>query len=174
MVMDGLSCDQYEPMPDGLRSPSAMCGLVGSSGMFPSDTCSSTEQCDDNNSVLVAADGKNTDIGIMTDVSSEDEYISGDLDIGYQREIIDGVTVYYGGDLDDSEDLEWEDLEDIARRAHVENYNFDLLQGMQPLVVVPSQKRSRADQCKSRGTYLSDEQDNRIVDDDSIVDQEIR
>ena len=43
---------------------------------------------------------------------------------------------------------------------------------MQPLVVVPSQKQSRADQCKSRGTYLSDEQDNRIVDDDSIVDQE--
>ena len=75
MVMDGLSCDQYEPMPDGLRSPSVMCGPVGSSGMFPSGTCSTTAQCDDNNSVLVAADGKNTDIGIMADVSSEDEYI---------------------------------------------------------------------------------------------------
>ena len=41
MVMDGLSFDQYEPMPDGLRSPSVMCGPVGSSEMFHSGACSS-------------------------------------------------------------------------------------------------------------------------------------
>ena len=134
--------------------------------------CSSVTQCDDNDSVLAEADGENTDIGIMTDVSSEDEYIPGDWNIGYQSEIIDGVTVYYGGDLDDSEDSEWEDPEDIARRAYVEEYNFDLLGGMQPLVFVPSHTKSRTDRCKSRETYLIDGQDNRIVVDDSIVDQE--
>ena len=30
-------------------------------------------------------------------------------DSGYQREIIDGATVYYGGDLCDSEESDWED-----------------------------------------------------------------
>ena len=134
--------------------------------------CSLVTQCDDNDSVLAEADGENTDIGIMTDVTSEDEYTPGDWNIGYQRETIDGVTVYYGGDLDDSEDSEWEDTEDTARRAYVEEYNFDLLEGMQPLVFVPSHTKSRTDRCRSRETYLIDGQDNRIADVISMVDQE--
>ena len=35
-------------------------------------------------------------------------------DSGYQREIIDGVTVYYGGDLCDSDESDWEDPYDIT------------------------------------------------------------
>ena len=51
-------------------------------------------------------------------------------DSGFQREIIDGVTVYYGGDLCDSEESDWEDPFDIAGREYVDQYNFDLLEGM--------------------------------------------
>ena len=39
----------------------------------------------------------------VTDVSSNGVDDGDDWDSGYQREIIDGMTVYYGGDLCDSE-----------------------------------------------------------------------
>ena len=55
----------------------------------------------------------------VSDVSSNGGDDGEDWDSGYQREIIDGVTVYYCGDLcdsDDSEESDWEDPEDVARR----------------------------------------------------------
>ena len=63
----------------------------------------------------------------VTDVSSIGVDDCEDWDSGYQREIIDGVTVYYGGDLCDSEESDWEDPEDVACREYVDDYNFDLL-----------------------------------------------
>ena len=45
-------------------------------------------------------------------------------DSGYQREIIDGVTVYHGGDLCDLEESDWEDPDDVARREYVDQYNL--------------------------------------------------
>ena len=66
---------------------------------------------------------------IVTDVSSNGVDQGDDWDSGYQREIIDGVTVYYGGDLcdsDDSEESDWEDQVDVARREYVEDYKFHL------------------------------------------------
>ena len=66
-------------------------------------------------------------------------------DSGYQREIIDGVTVYNGGDLCDSEESDWEDPFDIAGREYVDQYNFDLLEGMEPMVFVPGGDPSRSD-----------------------------
>ena len=84
----------------------------------------------------------------MTDVSSNGVDDGEDWDSGYQREIIDGVTVYYGGDLCDSEDSEesdWEDPEDVPRREYVEDYNFDFLEGMEPMVFVPGGNSSGFD-----------------------------
>ena len=57
----------------------------------------------------------------VTDVSSNGVDDGEDWDSGYQREIIDGVTVYYCGDL--CEESDWEDPEDVARREYVEDYN---------------------------------------------------
>ena len=133
---------------------------------------SPAEQYDDGDSVMTEAEGDNTDICIMADILSWGEYESGDWDIGYQREIIDGVTVYYGGDLDDSDDSDWEDPEDVARREYVEQHNFVLLKGMQPMVFVPSSAPSRVDRRNSRGACLYDGNDNRIYGDESVVDQE--
>ena len=44
------------------------------------------------------------------------------------------MPVYYGVDLcdsDDSEDLEWEDPWNLAYAEHVDQYNFDALDGME-------------------------------------------
>ena len=81
-------------------------------------------------------------------------------------------TVYYGGDWCDSEESDWEDPEDIARREYVEQYNFDLLEGMEPIVFVPDDTPSRTDRPDPQGVYLYDGDDNRIYDDESIVDRE--
>ena len=84
------------------------------------------------------------------------------------------MTVYYGGDLcdsDDSEEMDWEDPEDVARREYVEDYNFDLLKDMEPMVFVPGGNLSGFDWRKS---YLYDGNDARVPDDDSIVDREHR
>ena len=89
---------------------------------------------------------------------------------GYQREIINGVTVYYGGDSSDSEESDWEDPEDVARREYVDDYNFDLLEGMEPMVFVPGGNPSRSDRRDEHVNYLYDGNDARVPDDDSIVD----
>ena len=45
--------------------------------------------------------------------------------------------------MSDSEDSEWEDAADIERRAFVGHYNFDLLDGMTPMVFVPTPRKDR-------------------------------
>ena len=55
-------------------------------------------------------------------------------DICDEFETVDGMPVYYGGDLcdsDDSEDSEWEDPWNRAYAEHVDRYNFDALDGME-------------------------------------------
>ena len=76
-------------------------------------------------------------------------------DSGYQLEIIDGVTVYYGGNLCDSEESDWEDPFYIAGREYVDQYNVDLLEGMEPMVFVPAGDPSRSDQRDDVGTGLA-------------------
>ena len=55
-------------------------------------------------------------------------------DSGYQCETIDGMTVCYGGDLCDSDESDWDDLYDIASAEYVEQYNFDVPEGMDLMV----------------------------------------
>ena len=84
------------------------------------------------------------------------------------------MTVYYGGDLCDSEDSDWEDPEDVACREYVDDYNFDLLEDMEPMVFVPGGNPSRFDRRDEYKTYLYDGDDARVPDDDSVVDRERR
>ena len=44
------------------------------------------------------------------------------------------MPVYYGGDLYDSEDSDWDDPYAIARAAYVEDYNVDVPEGMDLMV----------------------------------------
>ena len=52
------------------------------------------------------------------------------MDMEYQYETFNGLPVYYGGDMYDSEDSEDDPLE-RARVAYVEDYNFDVPEEME-------------------------------------------
>ena len=45
-----------------------------------------------------------------------------------------GMPVYYGGDMYDSEASDWDDPYALASVAYVEDYNFDVLEGMDLMV----------------------------------------
>ena len=57
-------------------------------------------------------------------------------DIRDQFETINGMPVYYGGDLYDSDDSDSDDPYEIASAAYVEDYNFDVPEGMELMVHV--------------------------------------
>ena len=53
-----------------------------------------------------------------------------DGDVQDQYETLNDMPVYYGSDLYDSEDSDWVDLYALASTAYVEDYNFDVPEGM--------------------------------------------
>ena len=53
-----------------------------------------------------------------------------DMDVEYQHETFNGLPVYFGGDMYDSEDTEEYDPFEMARAAYVD-YNFDVPEGME-------------------------------------------
>ena len=57
-----------------------------------------------------------------------------DSDVEDQYETFNGMPVYYGGDLYDSEDSDWDDPYDLASAAYIEDYNFDVPEGMDLMV----------------------------------------
>ena len=62
----------------------------------------------------------------------------------------------------------------MARQEYEDDYNCDLLEGMEPMVFVPGGNLSRSDRRDEYMTYLYDGNDARVPDDDSIVDRERR
>ena len=73
------------------------------------------------------------------------------MDVEYQYETFNGLRVYYGGDMYDSEDAENDPLE-RARAEYVEDYNFDVPEGMELMVY----NRRRQDGDKSRNVDTVD------------------
>ena len=57
-----------------------------------------------------------------------------DGDVEDQYETFNGMPVYYGGDFYDSEDSDWDDPYALAIAAFVEDYNFDIPEGMDLMV----------------------------------------
>ena len=55
-------------------------------------------------------------------------------DVLDQYETFNGMPVYYGGDMYDSEDSDWDDPYALASAAYVEDYNFDVPEGMDLMV----------------------------------------
>ena len=82
------------------------------------------------------------------DVNSEGfRYWNTDMDVMNQYERFNGLPVYYGGDMYDSEDSEEDDPLELARAAYVEDYNFDIPEGMDFMV----RHRGRSlDDCENR------------------------
>ena len=57
-----------------------------------------------------------------------------DCDVEDQYETFNGMPVYYGGDLYDSEDSDRDDPYALASAAYIEDYNFDVPEGMDLMV----------------------------------------
>ena len=57
-----------------------------------------------------------------------------DGDVEDQYETFNCMPVYYGGDLYDSEDSDWDDSYALSSAAYVEDYNFDVPVGMDLMV----------------------------------------
>ena len=69
-----------------------------------------------------------------------------DMDVEYQYETFNGLPVYYGGDVYDAEDTEEYNPLEMACTAYVEDYNFDVLEGME----LKTYTRHRPDGCNTR------------------------
>ena len=136
--------------------------------MQPVVTIGVSQQDEDSDILTSECDGNDSDICNLLDVQSETEQGVDAWDAGFQHEIIDGVTVYYGGYLDESEDSEWEDPEETRRREIVENANFDLLEGMEPMVFVPT---PRGDRGRFKGIDPCEEEDPVISEADVILNK---
>ena len=82
------------------------------------------------------------------DVSSEGlRYWNTDMDIANQYETLNGLPVYYGGDMYDSQVSEEDDPLERARAAYVEDYNFDIPEGLDLMI----HHRCRPEDCEARG-----------------------
>ena len=73
-----------------------------------------------------------------------------DMDVEYQYETFNGLPVYYGGDMYDAEGPEEYDLLEMARAAYVEDYNFDVPEGMELMTYT----RHRPDEGNTRGVNV--------------------
>ena len=79
---------------------------------------------------MVAMVGLNAiQMGEDTPMDCEDE--CAEWDIRNEFETVNGMPVYYGGDLYDSDESEWEDPYNLAYAEYVDQYNFDALEGME-------------------------------------------
>ena len=89
----------------------------------------------------------------LDDVSSEGlRRWNMDMDIANQYETFSVLPVYYGGDMYDSEDSEEDDPLELACATYVEDYNFDVPEGMELMVY----KRCRPDDGEARSVDTVD------------------
>ena len=78
---------------------------------------------------LSIGDG-NSDVCIATGVQRWNT----DSDVQDQYETFNGMPVYYGGDLYDSEDSDWDNPYALASAAYIEDYDFHVPEGMDLMV----------------------------------------
>ena len=70
-------------------------------------------------------------------------------------ETIDGMTVYYGSNLCDSDESDWDDPYDIASAEYVEQYNFDVAEGMDLMVFERCRGPYGSEMLEDEGTGLA-------------------
>ena len=100
-------------------------------------------------SVDSGTDGVNSDIGALADFSDDDEETrveqpSGCRIPGCQCEGIIEFMEWGSDDMTETDDSDYDDPMDQANRLYVENYNYDLSEGMAPYDVYPSPTKEPA------------------------------
>ena len=153
LTTDESSYEEYKPWSNDLQHTSVLRDPVDPPGMSHLHGQNSVQQCEDGSSVWTETDGGNSDICNLADLSSKEEDIPVERNSGCQGKNIIGVTTCTYSDVSDSEDSEWEDAGDRSIRKMVENYNFDLVDGMTPMIYVPIPREGRRKRPKEDLVY---------------------
>ena len=106
-------------------------------------------------------DGVNSDIGALADFSDDDEETrveqpSGCRIPGCQCEGRIEIMEWGSDDMTETDDSEYDDPMDRANRLYVENYNYDLSEGMTPMTYTPPLRRNRRRSYEVRKTKEAD------------------
>ena len=102
----------------------------------------------ENSTVNSGTDGGNSDIGVLSDFSDEDEetwveQLSGCRIPGCQCDGRVAVMEWGSDDMTETDDSEYEGSIDRANRLYVESYNYDLSEGMTPKTYTPPLRKNR-------------------------------
>ena len=102
----------------------------------------------ENSTVNSGTDGRNSDIGVLSDFSDDDEetwveQLSGCRILGCQCDGRVAVMEWGSDDMTETDDSEYEGSIDRANRLYVESYNYDLSEGMTPKTYNPPLRRNR-------------------------------
>ena len=102
----------------------------------------------ENSSVGAGTDGRNSDIGDLADFSADEEepqveQFSGCRIPGCQCKGRIEYMEWDSDDMTDSEDSEWDDPDERANRLWVEQYNYDLIEGMTLMTYTPPPRKNR-------------------------------
>ena len=99
------------------------------------------------NSVNSGSDGVNSDIAALADFSDDDETLVEQLPgcpiPGCQCEGRIEFMEWGSEDMTETDDSEYEDPMDRINRLYVENYNYDLFEGMTPITSTPPIRKGR-------------------------------
>ena len=115
----------------------------------------------ESSSVDSGTNGVNSDIGALTDFSDDDEETRVDQPSGCripdcQCEGIIEFMEWGSDDMTETDDSDYDDPMDRANRLYVENYNYDLSEGMTPMTYTPPLRRNRRRRYEVRKTKEAD------------------
>ena len=111
--------------------------------------CKKVTICEnESSSVDSGTDGANSDIAALADFSDDDEETrieqpSGSQIPGCQCEERIEFMKWGSEDMTETDDSEYDDPMDRANRLFVDNYNYDLSEGMTPMTYNPALRRNR-------------------------------
>ena len=128
----------------------------------------------ENSTVNSGTDGRNSDIGVLSDFSDDDEetwveQLSGCRIPGCQCDGCVAVMEWGSDDMTETDDSEYEGSIDRANRLYVESYNYDLSEGMTPKTYNPPLRRNRRRRYEVRKKNEVDVEESIIVTSDRPI-----
>ena len=118
----------------------------------------------ENSSVSSGTVGRNSDIGDLADFSADEEepqveQFSGCRIPGCQCEGRIEYMEWDSDDMTDAEDSEWEDPDETEKRLVVEQYNYDLIEGMTLMTYTPPPRKNRRRRYEDNVIYAPEVQE---------------
>ena len=155
---DDSSCENYELCSDDFGIISQEGALAVPRPKFERQITDVTTCRKENSSVNSGTDGGNSDIGVLSDFSADEEesqveQFSVCRIPGCQCEGRIEYMEWGSEDMTDTDDSEWEDPDEREKRLYVERYNFDLIEGMTHLTYTPPPRKNRRKGYEDRVKY---------------------